>query len=82
MTVRDNTSMAADPITPEGLGRSLMVVTIVMTVLASAAVAGRLYVRIIYNALAVDDWLMLAGWVSTPPFVAAFVFFFLFFLSS
>ncbi|KAK7911250.1 integral membrane protein PTH11 [Apiospora marii] len=63
MTVRDNTSMAADPIAPEGLGRSLMVVTIVMTVLASAAVAGRLYVRSIYNALAVDDWMMLAGWI-------------------
>ncbi|KAK8135717.1 integral membrane protein PTH11 [Apiospora sp. TS-2023a] len=63
MTVRDNASLASDPIMPEGLGLSLMVVTIVMTILASIAVAGRLYVRKLYNALAVDDWMMLAGWI-------------------
>ncbi|KAK7966474.1 uncharacterized protein PG986_000751 [Apiospora aurea] len=63
MTVRDNTSMVADPIMPEGLGRSLMVATIVMTILSSVAVVTRLYVRGLYNALAIDDWMMLAGWI-------------------
>ena len=56
--------MVADTIAPEGLGQTLLAVTIVMTVLATVAVALRLYVRHMYNAFAVDDWLMLAGWVS------------------
>ncbi|KAK8011914.1 hypothetical protein PG989_000174 [Apiospora arundinis] len=63
MTVRDPISMVADMITPEGLGQTLLVVTIVMTILATIAVALRLYVRHMYNSFAVDDWLMLAGWV-------------------
>ncbi|KAK6861022.1 hypothetical protein PG995_004658 [Apiospora arundinis] len=63
MTVRDPTSMVADMITPEGLGQTLLVVTIVMTILTTIAVALRLYVRHMYKAFAVDDWLMLAGWV-------------------
>ncbi|KAK8066612.1 hypothetical protein PG997_013359 [Apiospora hydei] len=63
MTVRDNTSMVADPIMPEGLGRSLLVVTIVMTILSSIVVVTRLYVRRLYNALAIDDWMMFAGWI-------------------
>ncbi|KAK8040905.1 hypothetical protein PG994_013912 [Apiospora phragmitis] len=63
MTARDNTSMAADPIMPEGLGKTLMVVTIVMTIVSSIVVAVRLYVRKLYDSFAVDDWMMLAGWI-------------------
>ncbi|KAH7176343.1 hypothetical protein EDB81DRAFT_897649 [Dactylonectria macrodidyma] len=60
---KDLTTTVFEPIRPEGLALAMMVVTIVFTVLSSIVVGLRFYVRISLHAFAVEDWLMLAGWI-------------------
>lgn len=60
---KDLTTTVYEPIYPEGLALGLMAVTIVFTILSSVVVMLRLFVRIRQHMFAVDDWLMLFGWV-------------------
>lgn len=61
---KDLTTTEFEPIQPEGLALTMLVVTIVMTVLSSMVVCLRFHVRITVTAFSTEDWLMLAGWVS------------------
>lgn len=58
------TTTVYEPIQPEGLALSLLAVTIVFTILSTIVAGLRFYVRLSLNAFAVEDWLMLAGYVS------------------
>ncbi|KAI1341521.1 hypothetical protein F5Y15DRAFT_376356 [Xylariaceae sp. FL0016] len=60
---KDLTTTKYEPIEPEGLARVLLVVTIVMTLLTTIVVALRLYVRRMTRTTAIDDWIMLAGYI-------------------
>ncbi|RFU82157.1 gpcr, pth11-type [Trichoderma arundinaceum] len=57
------TTTEYEPIQPEGLALSLLVVTIVFTILSSIIAGLRFYVRISHSLFSVEDWLMLAGWI-------------------
>jgi hypothetical protein len=59
----DLTTTVYEPIQPEGLALSLMVVTIVFTILSGVVVLLRFWIRLSHSLFAVEDWLMLAGWV-------------------
>lgn len=61
---KDLTTTVFEPIEPEGLALALMVTTIVFTVLSTIVVALRFYARISLGLFSIEDWLMLAGWVS------------------
>lgn len=65
---KDLTTTVYEPIEPEGLALALMVTTIVFTVLSTIVVALRFYARISLGLFSIEDWLMLAGWVSKQPF--------------
>lgn len=65
---KDLTTTKYEPIQPEGLALALLVVTIVFTILSSIMAGLRFYVRISLRSFGVDDWLMLAGWVSLALF--------------
>jgi hypothetical protein len=65
---KDLTTTVYEPIQPEGLALALLVVTIVFTALSTIVVGLRFYVRVSLNLFAVEDWLMLAGWVSATSF--------------
>ncbi|KAL6856829.1 integral membrane protein [Trichoderma novae-zelandiae] len=60
---KDLTTTVYEPIKPEGLALTLMVVTIVFTVLSSVVVLLRFWVRASLGLFSVEDWLMLAGWL-------------------
>lgn len=60
---KDLTTTVFEPIQPEGLALSMLIVTIVFTILSSIIVCLRFYVRLSMNSFAVEDWLMLFGWV-------------------
>ncbi len=62
------TTTEFEPIQPEGLALSLLVVTVAFTILSSIVVCLRLYVRASLHAFAAEDWMMLAGWVSLALF--------------
>ncbi|CAM1510699.1 Fc.00g010340.m01.CDS01 [Cosmosporella sp. VM-42] len=57
------TTTEFEPIQPEGLALSLLVVTVAFTILSSIVVCLRLYVRVSLHAFAVEDWMMLVGWI-------------------
>ncbi|ETR97637.1 integral membrane protein [Trichoderma reesei RUT C-30] len=59
----DLTTTVYEPIQPEGLALSLMVVTIVFTILSGVVVLLRFWIRLSHSLFAVEDWLMLAGWL-------------------
>lgn len=61
---KDLTTTEFEPIQPEGLALTIVVVTIVMTVLSSAVACLRFHVRSTVTTFSTEDWLMLAGWVS------------------
>lgn len=61
---KDLTTTVYEPIHPEGLALALMVTTIVFTVLSTIVVLLRFYARLTLNLFSIEDWLMLAGWVS------------------
>jgi len=61
---KDLTTTKYEPIQPEGLALGLLVLTIVFTILSSIVAGLRFYVRISMRSFAVEDWMMLAGWVS------------------
>lgn len=65
---KDLTTTVYEPIQPEGLALTLMVVTIIFTVLSSFVVLLRFYVRVSLGLFSVEDWLMLAGWVCVAAF--------------
>lgn len=65
---KDLTTTVFEPIQPEGLALALMVTTIVFTVLSTIVVALRFYARISLGLFSIEDWLMLAGWVSQQSF--------------
>jgi hypothetical protein len=65
---KDLTTTVYEPIDPEGLALALEVTTIVFTVLSTIVVALRFYARISLNLFSIEDWLMLAGWVSSESF--------------
>ncbi|EHK21683.1 uncharacterized protein TRIVIDRAFT_112017, partial [Trichoderma virens Gv29-8] len=60
---KDLTTTVYEPIQPEGLALTLMVVTIVFTALSSFVVLLRFYVRVSLGLFSFEDWLMLAGWI-------------------
>ncbi|KAL6883210.1 GPCR, PTH11-type [Trichoderma longibrachiatum] len=60
---KDLTTTVYEPIQPEGLALSLMLVTIVFTVLSSVVVLLRFWIRQSHGLFSVEDWLMLAGWL-------------------
>lgn len=62
--MKDLTTTEYEPIQPEGLALTTIVVTIVFTILSSIIVCLRFYVRLSLNSFAFEDWLMLFGWVS------------------
>ncbi|RKL12125.1 hypothetical protein BFJ70_g16314 [Fusarium oxysporum] len=57
------TTTVYEPIQPEGLALSLLAVTIVFTILSTILAGLRFYVRLSLHAFAVEDWLMLAGYI-------------------
>lgn len=57
------TTMAKD-LTTTKYTLGLLVLTIVFTILSSIVAGLRFYVRISMRSFAVEDWMMLAGWVS------------------
>lgn len=61
---KDLTTTKFEPIQPEGLALTMLVVTIFMTVLSSMVVCLRFHVRLSVTSFSTEDWLMLAGWVS------------------
>lgn len=65
---KDLTTTEFEPIEPEGLALALMVTTIIFTVLSTIVVGLRFYARISLNLFSIEDWLMLAGWVSNESF--------------
>jgi hypothetical protein len=65
---KDLTTTEFEAIQPEGLALALMVTTIVFTVLSTIVVALRFYARISLGLFSIEDWLMLAGWVSKQSF--------------
>ncbi|RYP53050.1 hypothetical protein DL768_001905 [Monosporascus sp. mg162] len=60
---KDLTTTEYEPIRPEGLALSLLVVTIVFTILSSIVAGLRFYIRISLHAFSIEDWLMLVGWI-------------------
>ncbi|KAL1874565.1 hypothetical protein Daus18300_003584 [Diaporthe australafricana] len=60
---KDLTTTEYEPIQPEGLALTMLVVTVVMTVLSSVVVCLRFRVRITVTSFSTEDWLMLAGWI-------------------
>ncbi|KAL7807879.1 GPCR, PTH11-type, partial [Trichoderma aethiopicum] len=60
---KDLTTTVYEPIQPEGLALSLMLVTIVFTILSSVVVLLRFWIRLSHGLFSVEDWLMLAGWL-------------------
>ncbi|KAJ9264107.1 hypothetical protein DTO271D3_5600 [Paecilomyces variotii] len=60
---KDLTTTKYEPIQPEGLALGLLVLTIVFTILSSIVAGLRFYVRISMRSFAVEDWMMLAGWI-------------------
>lgn len=71
---KDLTTTEFEPIQPEGLALIMLEVTVIMTILSSAVVCTRFYVRITVTAFSTEDWLMLAGWVSCYATVSRLVF--------
>lgn len=65
---KDLTTTEFESIKPEGLALALLLTTIVFTVISSIVVCLRFYVRIKLRSFSFEDWLMLVGWVSLPPF--------------
>lgn len=61
---KDLTTTVYEPIQPQGLALSLLAVTIAFTILSTIVVSLRFYARLSLHAFAVEDWLMLAGYVS------------------
>ncbi|KAH6949119.1 hypothetical protein FAVG1_13212 [Fusarium avenaceum] len=57
------TTTVYEPIQPEGLALSLLAVTIVFTILSTIVAGLRFYVRLSLHAFAVEDWLMLFGYI-------------------
>ncbi|KAL7811423.1 integral membrane protein [Trichoderma gracile] len=70
---KDLTTTVYEPIQPEGLALSLMVVTIVFTILSSVVVLLRFWIRLSHSLFSVEDWLMLAGWLINLAHNAAVV---------
>lgn len=62
---KDLTTTKYEPIQPEGLALALMVTTVAFTILSSIVVGLRFYIRLSMHAFAVEDWLMLVGYVSS-----------------
>ncbi|KPM41917.1 hypothetical protein AK830_g4675 [Neonectria ditissima] len=60
---KDLTTTKYEPIQPEGLALALLATTIACTILSSIVVCLRFYVRLSLNGFAIEDWLMLAGWI-------------------
>lgn len=60
---KDLTTTEYEAIRPEGLALAMLVVTIAFTILSSVIVCLRFYVRLSLRSFAVEDWLMLFGWV-------------------
>ncbi|OBS23138.1 hypothetical protein FPOA_03696 [Fusarium poae] len=48
---------------PTGIGRSLLIVTIIFLIITTIIIASRCWVRLRYRTFGIDDGLMLVGWM-------------------
>ncbi|CEI60069.1 hypothetical protein FVEN_g8140 [Fusarium venenatum] len=53
----------ATSVEPTGIGRSLLIVTIIFLIITTIIIASRCWVRLRYKTFGVDDGLMLFGWM-------------------
>lgn len=56
---------------PEGLALAILVTTLAFVVLTTVVIAMRIFIRLKTRHFGTDDWVMCAGYVSCPPFLAS-----------